>query len=424
MKRSAGLMIIFLLVVGIFCSCEKSKTLRFSSYEDSYNSMTDYDPTLWKESNYQSFYAQSDNEIYFIAGSYLFCYSLESQTAYPLCYKTTCLHNEETDDLKRSFCEAYIGTSVCRFIQEYDDFLFLICMNKNNGTNELIKMRKDGSEKTVLLDDLDAKGIQSFVMHRGVLFYQTITVSPEGEKTVELSAVSTLSKKNKAVSIFKKTGQERESGYICEIFPFEKYIYYTYSHFETDEEGEIKEIRNTYRYNTEAGESEEIWKEQDLTICGVYKNQIIIRNGTVSQYYYYEPKSNTIEPIEGGIQAFVDNHPDWNCHIDCIDDSLIVLECYDKVKQDFITDLIIVDQNGEEISRIPGEAWFSNAGSRIVRTQNEAFYLCESSSMSPFSVCLYKEADLLQGIVEPIIVLQVDDFNQDLNQGAVTQSGY
>ena len=146
-----------LFICLVFSSCGGDKGLKFSRYDNDYHPETDYNPTSWKESSYSSFYTQTGENIYFIAGNYLYYLSTKDMKAYPVCFKATCLHNEEPDDIKRPQCDAFIGTSIIRFLQSYDDHLYLICVDKSDGTNALIRMRSDGTERETLLKDLDSK---------------------------------------------------------------------------------------------------------------------------------------------------------------------------------------------------------------------------------------------------------------------------
>lgn len=76
-----------------------------------------------------------------------------------------------------------------------------------------------------------------------------------------------------------------------------------------------------------------------------------------------------------------------------------------------MTDLYVVDSQGEVTAVIPDMAWTLD-GSYIFEEEGEDYlFRYSSSQVSEFFINAYAKKDLLQGIVAPYTILQAEDRN-------------
>ena len=403
-KRKLHLFILIACLSAVTaCSKTESSSMPVSSNaENAYVEGEDYNPTLYSEMTDHSLFAETEDGVLFIAGDYLFYASGEDMSVRPLCFKTECLHLEETDATKIPQCNAFLGSSALPFVSVYKDSCYVTSVNRSNGSIDLVKMNLDGSERKTLIEDVQEKGIYDIIMHRGVIYCMADIKTAEGDHLQQIQAMSADAKKKKLVTIYEINGDELS---LASLLPYENYIYF----YEMSGMGTDDIAAHSKRWNIQTGQVEEVSNEAAIP-AGVKAGQVIFRGANTADYWQYLPDEGTMEQEKSGIQSFISEHPYWNCHLDSADDEIMAFLCYDREHSDFVPDLIITDAEGHETAVLANEAW-GLARSAIVTLGEQKYLIHISAGLQPFSVDAYQVADLLQGIVEPVHLLNTPDYD-------------
>ena len=409
MKKTLYLLICLLILSG----CGSSR-IKSSSYLRNYLPGEDFEPTAqsWQSRNMNV--CPSEKGLYFIAGTYLFFMDYDSMEARPLCYKTDCLHNQENDSTKTAFCNAFVGASYVRqYIGQYKDKLYTVCINTTNGSEDLIEMEPDGSSRKTILADLKKTDVTRILLHRGVFYYTSNTYTEAGVQRSCLHALSLLSDTRTPEIIY----EAAQDHFISGVFPYLDQVYFIDSVEERQDDGNILPKQHILSYQLKDQSVQEITEEGIYTICGVRDSKLIIQNN--GRYDEYDPSSKELKPCTSGFTAFAEAHPGWNCHAECIQDDFTLFTCFDrKETNDFIYDTFVADRNGNLLATIPEASW-GHFNSQMIRIDKEEYLFRCSRTIAPFSVNLYKKTDLMQGIVDPITLIAVEDLNTDLNNGYI-----
>lgn len=417
---SAKLNLLILSIAAVFlltgCGNRQGGALVESSfYKEEYIPNEDYNYRSynWLETSHGM--VQTEDGYYFIAGEYLFFLDKDTGQTMPLCFKTDCLHNEETDDNKVAYCDALLGMDAgfMHFLAYSQGRLYTICVDRNTAGSNIIEMKPDGSDRKVLSSypfpgSDDSSTIM--LMHRGVIYYGGSMVNMDGERHYGLNAFSTVSDSEEPIQVY--TGAY-DKGWIQNVSAYQNYVFFKDCYnTDTSFSGKIM------KYDIRTGESEAIL-EGDYTIYGMEEGNLLIRSD--GRYYVYSLKDKELAPSKKNYDAFLDAHPLWQCHCENAGENLAMFTCYDKEVDDFVTDLYVVDAQGEVAAVIPYAAW-SN-GSYVFEDNGEIYYFRYSYGLSPFWIRGYSEKELMQGIVNPISVIEVEDYNDAFNNGYIINTG-
>lgn len=401
-----NLLIFYIAVILTLAGCGSQAFVESTSYKEEYIPEEDY--------NYRSYFwfegsqgmVQTEDGFYFIVGSYMFFMDKTTGQSVPLCFKTDCLHNEETDQSKTVYCDAFMGSGSL-FLGYSHDKLYTVCVDRNTAKTNMIEMNMDGSDRKILYPYSSDDGTSSpiILMHRGVIYFPSTMKDLEGKSYYGLNAFSTVSGSREPVLVY--TG-EYENGWIQNVIAFHNYIffkdcYYTDSSFE----GKIM------MYDIQTGECEEIL-EEDCTIYGIEDGNLIIYMHNDRKYCVYSPTHKELMPSKIKYNVFLDAHPLWNCNCENQDEDIAMFSCYDREVNDFVTDLYVVNAQGEVIAIVPDAAW-STMGNYVFDDGEDIYYFRYSKTLSPFWIRGYSKSDLMQGIVNPITVIEVENYNDSFN---------
>lgn len=388
--------------------CGSQAPVVSSSYKAEYMPEEDYNYlsyNWWDESQRM---AQSDEGIYFLAGHYLFFMDWDTKQTVPLCFKPDCLHADETDQEKIVFCDAFLGGDIVSapFLAYYRDKLYTICIDRTTAKSNLVEMNPDGSDRKILYSTSDISLLSQIFMHRGVIYFFSNLKDLNGEDHYGLNALSVVSDSREPVQVY--TGAF-EGGWLQNSFAYENYIF-----FEDWYRTETLADSVIIQYDIRTGESEEILGEGN-DIYGIEDNNLLIRQNSL--YYVYSLKDKTLTPSRRNYDTFLQAHPQWQCHCENPDEDFALFSYYDSEMGSIIYDSYVLNSQGEVAAVIPDAAW-SNGGVFDMDGEKYVFRYVNNY----YGIRAYAKKDLLQGIVDPIIVFDEDDYN-DLMPEYIIKSG-
>ena len=379
--------------------CGSQALVESSSYKTEYLPEEDYNYlsySWWDESQRM---AQSDKGIYFLAGYYLFFMDWDTRQTVPLCFKPDCLHADETDQEKVVFCDAFIGGGAVQtpFLAYYRDKIYTICIDRTTGEDNLVEMNPDGSDRKILcsVSNSETLLLSQIFMHRGVIYFFSNLKDLNGEAHYGLNALSVVSDSHEPVQVY--TGSF-EGGWVQDFFAFENYIFFA-DCYETDTSFD----RKTIMYDIRTGESEGILGEGNA-IYGLEDNNLLIRQDGL--YYVYSLKDKTLTPSGRNYDTFLQAHPQWQCHCENPDEDFAMFSYYDLETDNIIYDSYVINSQGEVAAIIPDVAW-SNGCIYDMDGEKYVFRYVYNNS----AIRAYAKKDLLQGIINPIIVFDADNYN-------------
>ena len=397
MRKVLSLCTVFLALTG----CGSQAVVESSYYGEEYQQGTDY--------NYSSYYFLQNGQsmicteqgYYFIAGGYLFFTDSAESQAVPLCFKTDCLHQEETDPKQIPNCDAFLGGQVTQtcFLGYYQDHIYTICLDKATGYDNLVEMKLDGSDRRVLYMIDNTNMPQGMFMHRGVIYFVNKQKNLDGESRYGLNAISVVSGSGEPVQVY--TGVYKD-GWIQNVLAYGNYVFFRDCYYtEESFDGSV------LMYDIRTGESEKLLEGDNSSIYGIEDEGLLIRRD--GQYYVYSLEDRTLSPSGKNYEAFLEAHPQWQCHCENADEDMALFTCYDKEADAFVTDLYVVDSQGEVTAVIPDMAWTVNGSYIFEEGGEEYLFRYSSSQVSEFFINVYAKKDLLQGIVAPYTILEAED---------------
>lgn len=262
MKKLGVLMGVLLLFIvgGTGCSSKQE-------FSEEYDPNTDYQYTYVDtfDGNRKVQYGNGGEYIWY--NDFIYFYNEESKALNPLCNKVNCLHDHEMDEDRLKECNAYTGMQSGDnyvAISYYDDNVYFV----KDGT--LYRISQNGSKKDAIYTLEDEVPIYAWIIHRGVLYYDTQEYySPDGEKVctkvsfkrIELS--SHMSEK-KAETIF-ESDESVSVLTLSSLRAYKNVLYFKVIARDNNkssdgtEDGWVKALNNSYfYYNLETKELNEI----------------------------------------------------------------------------------------------------------------------------------------------------------------------
>lgn len=388
--------------------CGSQAPVVSSSYKTEYLPEEDYNYlsyNWWDESQRM---AQSDEGIYFLAKDYLFFMDWDTKQTVPLCFKTDCLHADETDQEKIVYCDAFLGGDIVMnpFLAYYRDKLYTICIDRTTAKSNLVEMNPDGSDRKILYSTSDISLLSQIFMHRGVIYFFSNLKDLNGEDHYGLNALSVVSDSREPVQVY--TGAF-EGGWMQDFFAYENYIFVADCYYTETSANSI-----IIQYDIRTGECEEILGEGNA-IYGLEDNNLLIRQNSL--YYVYSLKDKTLTPSRRNYDTFLQAHPRWQCHCEYPDEDMAMFTYFDLEKDETIYDYYVLNSQGEVAAVIPDAAW-SNGGVFDMDGEKYVFRYVNNY----YGIRAYAKKDLLQGIVDPIIVFDADNYN-DIMPGYIIRTG-
>lgn len=181
------LIIIFLGLSG--CSDDKAGSDKVLSDEDTYIENQDYQYMFSTETN-ETNVAKGNGGYYTYINSFIYYIDADSLQATPLCNKSDCRHDKETDYVKIDECNAYVPTSPFKQLYFYEDNLYMIhesYITDNDGhlisKDDIIRISPDGSLRKEIISIENEFILTAWLIHRGNIFY--ISRVGEGNTAIE-----------------------------------------------------------------------------------------------------------------------------------------------------------------------------------------------------------------------------------------------
>lgn len=191
--------IVTLLLVCMMVGCGKKET------RDSYVEGTDFQYQYQDRFFSTNMKAKGKDSTYFVIGSYIYQFDEQTEILTPLCNKSNCLHDKETDENRTANCNAYISENtdetgiaymegnIYSVMQEWQD---------NDICDVLYKVSADGATREKVYQ-WEGQVVDKWCVHRGAFYYVEHTFDEENQegykvKKMELSGMG----KGKAKTIY------------------------------------------------------------------------------------------------------------------------------------------------------------------------------------------------------------------------------
>ena len=385
-------------------SCNRETVVNASNYEDKYVEGEDYNPSAINWMWAPTVFAYTEEGVYFAAGEFLFFYDPSSEAAKPLCFRANCLHNKESDPAKVPDCDAFLGGGIGQYLGVFRDNIVTFCLNEATHQRELTIMQTDGSGRKTLLADIDKIDIPNIRMHRGVIYYFATSKNLEGEQEITLNAISLLAQSQEPKAIYTVSGKNNTANM---ILPVSNQVYFEIE--SKNDEGEY--TYSIYQEDIRSGEISEVTQQDHYRLYGYRAGKLILRG--YGKYYEYS-KDGGIQEESQGLNSFTENHSEWNCHADCIDDDLSFFSCYDNAEKGMKNNQYVVGNDGEVLCELEDEGW-GYRGEQMVRIAGQTYYVRFSSNLEPFSIKAFRKEDLLAGNPEYTTLIEVNEYNAELS---------
>ena len=411
-KRTAGLvrlLILFSAVLTCFLlGCRPRTSSKYPEiiYPDEYVEGQDFNPTAFSWADTPNMAAVTDDGIYFKAGIFLFFADKTTLKARPLCFKIGCMHmlaSHERVGKCNAFCDTPIGKE---FVGVFRDSLYFSGRDIKTGKYELYSASLDGSNRKVLLPDINPIIMKSMRIHRGVMYYPESVIDLDGNVSYTLFAIDLLGGKSKPEALFSGSNV---TGSFSDVLPYGNYIYYN-EKFLVEREDGTKATKDRYsRYCITDGTIETLTELTDLKLYGILDHQLIFYDGF--HYYEMDPEEKTISLSERGIERFQNSHPEWTCNAGSMAEDISFFNC-GVPKGDYVRKLIVVNEKGEELCRLDDPAYILPYNTnQTIMIDGKAYFLHFRASTRPYIVELFAIEDLLQGKTNSRVLLRVMDLN-------------
>lgn len=285
------------VIYGLFFGVLAVQTgcLRKTDYGTEYNYETDCQysyansVTSWKK-------IQSDGtRDYLLKNEFIYQYNSETGSFAPLCSRTNCLHDMETDPERLQDCNAYAPVSEeagAKYIQYYEGCIYYV----NGGS--LYRLRKDGSRKDKMFTTDDDMPIYNWLIHRGYFYFETEPYYYGENKDLQVykkcalkaAALSSRMKERKAQLIY-ESDEEHNLYSFGPLKAYGNYLYYgvgaNQNDYEFDNlEGWLRQSYDkNYLYNIETGESREISMPEGFSDTTAVSDVVFLKDRMLIRIY-------------------------------------------------------------------------------------------------------------------------------------------
>lgn len=392
-------LLLFVVLGVVLTSCGKTSLPKLSSYSDEYLPDQDFNPASFGSLTHSV--TVLDDTIYFIAGHYLFYYDSDIEEARPLCFKADCLHNREPDQAKRPECDAFVASGTNCFLGTTNDFLIFTCLNQKTQQIDLVSSNKDGSRRRTLIQNLGR--IEYCCIHRGIFFFVQEKRNLDGKSEVSLFAYSLLRNRNKPYEILKYTDRSN----ISDLLPLNTRLFLNRS----KNAGTETEEYEVLQYDLRTGVISNVPLDSEL-ISGAFENALVYQSGQ-DVYSEYDLHTGTVTECGWLSRYMEESHPGWWCILKSLQRDIAFFDCLDE-NFELVYEQSVVNGEGKEVCVLPGLAHNFLSSNEIIRFQGEDYYF-SGGLMDPFTIQIFAVDDLLNSKVEPKILLQVDNYQEELS---------
>ena len=197
--------------------------------------------------------------LYYLAGGYLYKYDPKTGENAPLCNKTNCLHDKETDETRFKSCNAFFpivddfakSTSVVSYENGYIYIAGTVDWAYSYNTF-ITRIKTDGSQRQDI-HEFNGQYYNS-IMHRGYYYYADKAYDEDGNYSFSVKSYP-LDGHGKEKTIFVPSG-EMLTYEIDDFMAYGKYLYFCVS--QTDKETKSTSKYRYYCLDTSTGKTAEI----------------------------------------------------------------------------------------------------------------------------------------------------------------------
>ncbi len=254
MKERATGILAFILILNILACTGCSKTEQ--GQKDRFDPASDYQYQYYQPDNSLGGNLTEDEKgsIYYLAGCYVYKYAPQTKRNAPLCNKTNCLHDRETDPEKMKLCNAYypfMNDDSLGSVIAYEDGYIYIAGEDDTLCTDLIRIKTDGSERSEI--HKFSRGFIYQIFHRGYYYYTDQFYDEDNKATFAVKAYP-LNGRGKEKTVFTPS-RKKQTYEISEYMAYGNHLYFDVSY--TNNAGTTSENRY-YSMNISTGETRDI----------------------------------------------------------------------------------------------------------------------------------------------------------------------
>ncbi len=179
MKKLISAILSICILSGIACTFSSCGEQPLEiDYSDKYIENQDYQ-YMYADGFGHSSFQKSDNGYYAAVNNFIFYIDGKTMNATPLCNKSNCLHDKETDSEKLKECNAYVpdyAEYTRNSIQLYNKKLYFLQLDSADSAEDIDKylfyeMDTESGSRKLLLTYTDGK-VNFWAVHRGNIYFK------------------------------------------------------------------------------------------------------------------------------------------------------------------------------------------------------------------------------------------------------------
>lgn len=179
MKKLISAILSICILSGIACTFSSCGEQPLEiDYSDKYIENQDYQ-YMYADGFGHSSFQKSDNGYYAAVNNFIFYIDGKTMNATPLCNKSNCLHDKETDSEKLKECNAYVpdyAEYTRNSIQLYNKKLYFLQLDSADSAEDIDKylfyeMDTESGSRKLLLTYIDGK-VNFWAVHRGNIYFK------------------------------------------------------------------------------------------------------------------------------------------------------------------------------------------------------------------------------------------------------------
>lgn len=399
MMKKITLCFALLLVIFNLAACAKKY-----STANTYIDGQDFEYTYAKDSSYQTI-AESEDGYYFLCGYYLFYADKATMNPVILCNKPNCLHFDETDPEKVTYCNAAFPTGLRGTVSYFDGNVYVLeVVSDEPGSNtaKLNKLSNDGTKRKVVVKFEEYPF--SLAIHRGKVYAASTVYKSDGTAVYGIKEYDLNKSASQKPTIIYEG--ELAGGNIQDLIIYGMNLYFT----EFAYNSQIVTSR-IMRYDIETEKTSLLFKENGDTFPGSFS---FINDRILYSY-------STIDKDTGKVSAT----QNFTCALDGTDEKeSFKTDNYERLSSDgtyaYLVDiewspfskpkeeqsLKVTDQNGNVLASIK-TANYSSVSSNLTGGSEEHLLL-ENKTDTVYQVYYANKKDFENGIIDFKLFLELD----------------
>lgn len=179
MKKLISAILLICILSGVACAFSSCGEQPLEiDYSDKYIENQDYQ-YMYADGFGHSSFQKSDNGYYAAVNNFIFYIDGKTMNATPLCNKSNCLHDRETDEEKLKECNAYLpdyAEYTRNSIQLYNSKIYFLQLDSADSAEDVDKylfyeMDTESGSRKLLLTYTDGK-VKFWAVHRGYIYFK------------------------------------------------------------------------------------------------------------------------------------------------------------------------------------------------------------------------------------------------------------